>query len=110
MTEGFQDELNNVNSLRKAVGLSEVNVVSYNRNLQHNEFDAFINRYFTTEAVHDYGLYLFLSRVYHPLVVLPESPNHDSRLNEVASMLSTLVPISSLKKFSYNLFYVLKKK
>lgn len=110
MTEGFQDELNNVNSLRKAVGLSEINVVSYNRNLQHNEFDAFINRYFTTEAVHDYGLYLFLSRVYHPLVVLPESPNHDSRLNEVASMLSTLVPISSLKKFSYNLFYVLKKK
>ena len=110
MTEGFQDELDNLNRLRKIVGLPMIAVVDYNRNLVHSEFDAFVSQYFNIERVHDYGLYLFLSRVYHPLVVLPEQPKHDSRLNEVAHLLGTCLSIPELKQLSYNLFYVLKKK
>ena len=110
MTEGFVEELDNLNRVRQAVGLTEIKVVSYNRNLLHHELDPFIKEYFTVEAVHDYGLYLFMSRVYHPLVVAPEQPKHDSRLNEVAGLLSSLVPAPDMKQFSYNLFYVLKKK
>ncbi len=110
LTEGFQDELDNLNCLRQAVDLSTIEPVHYNYNLLHSEFDPFVSRYFTIEAVEDYGLYLFLSRVYHPLVLLPEQPKHDSRLNEVASLLSSLVTAPSLKEFSYNLFYALRKK
>ena len=90
MTEGFQDELDELNRLRQRVGLSSINVVDYNRNFRHSEFDDFIGKYFAVETVHDYGHYLFLSRVYHPLAVLPEQPKHDSRLNEVASSVSAI--------------------
>jgi len=110
MTEGFQDELVNLNSLRQKAGLDSIKTVNYNRNLVHDEFDAFIQHYFIVEAVHHYGLYLFLSRVYHPLVVSPEQPKHDARLNEIASLLCKMVDAPELKKFSYNLFYVLRKR
>jgi len=110
MTEGFQDELEELNRLREQVGLSTINVVDYNRNFRHVEFDDFINQHFSVEAIHDYGHYLFLSRVYHPLAVFPEQPKHDSPLNQAASLLSTLVPASDFKHFSYNLCYVLRKK
>jgi ubiquinone/menaquinone biosynthesis C-methylase UbiE len=110
MTEGFQEELDSLNYLRAKVGLPTVKMVEHNRNLFHSEFDAFIRQYFTIEAVHDYGFYLFLSRIYHPLVVFPDQPKHDSRLNEVAQLLSTRVSTMSLRQFSYNLFYLLKKK
>ena len=70
----------------------------------------FINEYFSVEVVIDYGLYLFLSRVYHPLVVLPDQPKHDSKLNEVAMNLANLYPKTDFDKYSYNLFYVFRKK
>lgn len=109
LTEGFQDELDNLNHLRERVRLPTIDVVGYNRNLIHDEFDTFVGQYFTIEAVEDYGLYLFLSRVYHPLVVIPEQPKHDSPLNEAASVLSRLLSTSDFRAYSYNLLYVLKK-
>jgi hypothetical protein len=58
----------------------------------------------------DYGFYLLLSRVLHPLSVLPESPKHDSRVNEAAMQISRNIEIPAMQKYSYNLFYVLRKK
>jgi ubiquinone/menaquinone biosynthesis C-methylase UbiE len=110
MTEGFQDELDNLNQLRERVGLSRIDVVGYNRNLIHDEFDAFIGNYFEIDAMLNYGLYLLLSRVYHPLVMVPEQPKHDSRFNEVAGLLSREVPTSEFRQYSYNLLYVLRKR
>ena len=110
MTEGFQEELDNLNGVREAVGLSAINVVSYNRNLRHDEFDPFISSYFQVEAVHDYGLYLLLSRVFHPLAVAPSEPRHDSRLNEVAGLLERNVEVPDCHRFSYNLLYVLRRR
>jgi len=110
VTEGFVEELQNLNRVRQAVELSEIKTVSYNRNLLHCEFDPFVEQHFDVQVVHNYGFYLFLSRVYHPLVVGPEQPRHDSALNEVASVLSNLVPVPEMRQFSYNLFYVLTKK
>lgn len=110
MTEGFQDELNNLNGLRRQVGLPDIRVVAYNRNFTHGEFDSFIAGHFEVKEVLDYGFYLFASRVYHPLAVRPEQPKHDSKLNEAACRLSYLVPAPDFVKYSYNLLYVLKKK
>ncbi len=109
MTEGFEDELKELNRVRRAVGLAEVRVVDYNRNFRHSEFDGFIATMFDIEAVKDYGFYLFCSRVFHPLAVLPEQPRHDSRLNEVAEILASIDLGVSMKQYSYNLMYVLRK-
>jgi SAM-dependent methyltransferase len=110
MTEGFQEELDNLNHVRETVGLSPMKVVSYNRNLRHEEFDSFIAPHFEVEAVHGYGLYLLLSRVFHPLAVLPAEPRHDSPLNEAAGLLERAVSLPECRRFSYNLLYVLRRR
>jgi len=110
LTEGFQEELDNLNTIRQKFGLSEIKVVNYNRNLIRKDFEAFINQYFDIVEICYYGTYLFLSRVFYPFAVLPNEPKHDSKLNKIAMKISQTIPMSSLEKYSYNLFYVLKKK
>ena len=110
LTEGFHGELNNLNNVRKKCGLSEIKVVNYNKNLVRKEFERFIGQYFDVMAVHHYGAYLFLSRIIHPLIVSPKEPKHDSRLNDVAKKISRIIQLPYFKKYSYNLFYFLRKK
>ena len=110
MTEGFQDEIETLNKIREKSNLESIQVVDYNRNFIHSEFDEFVKQYFYIEKIYDYGLYFFLSRIYHPLVVAPENPKHDSRFNEMAMFLSSFTTEGIFKEPSYNLFYVLKKK
>ena len=110
LTEGFDDELDNLNVDRKIAGLEEIKVVSYNRNFNHGEFDSFISEMFSIENIIDYGFYLWMSRVFHPVSVRPNSPAHDSELNKAAQELSEIHEWSEYKKYSYNLLYVLKKK
>ena len=110
LTEGFQGELDNLNTIRQKFGLPEIKVVSYNRNLIRKDFEAFISQYFDIIETRHYGAYLFLTRVFHPLAVLPNEPKHDSKLNEIAMEISRTIQMPDLEKYSYNLFYVLKKK
>jgi len=110
MTEGFQEPLDQLNVFRAAAALPPINTVSYNRNLKLAEFESFCERIFRTVQVRDYGLYLFLSRVFHPLTVLPEQPKHDSILNRSAAQLAEKLKFSCFRGCSYNLFYVLEKK
>ncbi|MCX6166223.1 MAG: hypothetical protein NTU73_15410, partial [Ignavibacteriae bacterium] len=102
--------LDNLNLARKNFSLQEIKVVDYNRNFTLKEFNIFINEYFEIVDKHYYGSYLFFSRVYHPLAVLPEEPRHDSKLNEVAMMIQKNITMPDLDKYSYNIAYVLRKK
>jgi ubiquinone/menaquinone biosynthesis C-methylase UbiE len=110
LSEGFQEGLDNLNAARREVGLEEMRVVHYNRNMRRQEFESWVAQRFDTVEIRDYGTYLFLSRIFHPLAVLPDAPKHDARLNKAAMELARRVPVSELQKYSYNLFYALKKK
>ncbi|MHA2095118.1 MAG: class I SAM-dependent methyltransferase [Candidatus Hodarchaeales archaeon] len=110
LTEGFQDNLDNLNSVRTKFSLPEIKVVDYNRNFIVSDFEKFIEQYFEVIEKRFYGCYLFFSRVYHPLVVLPENPKHDSKLNEVAMNLQKALSMPDLEKYSYNIAYVLRKR
>jgi len=110
LTEGFDDGLNVLNMSRRNFGLKEIQTVSYNRNLIRDQFESFVSRYFKIVTVQNYGFYLFLSRLFHPLAVLPDEPKHDSKLNEVAMKLSRDIDGKQFEKYSYNLFYMLRKK
>jgi SAM-dependent methyltransferase len=110
LTEGFQDELEALNGLRRAVGLPAIEVVSYNRNLRRAELDEFVREAeLEIVATRDYGFYLVLSRVLHPLIVRPEAPRHDSPINEAARELAEVMPTTDLRRYSYNLFFALRK-
>ncbi len=109
LTEGFQDALEQLNAARAALDLPEI-TVSYNRNMLREELEDFASRDFEIVERRHYGAYLVLSRTLHPLAVHPESPRHDSPLNEAAMKLSQAVPMPDLERYSYNLFYALRKK
>lgn len=110
MTEGFQDNLDYLNSARTALSLPEIRVVDYNRNFVRDDFERFVSKLFDIIEMRHYGAYLFFSRIYHPLVVSPEEPRHDSKMNEVAMRISQVLAMPDLEKYSYNLFYVLRKR
>jgi ubiquinone/menaquinone biosynthesis C-methylase UbiE len=110
MIEGFMDELRELNSIRQAVGLSEIKVVPQNHFFENAEFEPFITECFTIENKHDFGFYMFQSRVYHPLVIAPEQPKHDAILNRVAQELSPHVSVTGFEKYSYDRCYVLRRK
>lgn len=110
LTEGFHENLANLNRLRKQFSLAEIKVVDYNRNLPGAAFESFVRERFDIVERRHYGAYLLLSRVYHPLVVSPEEPRHGSAFNRVAMNLARAVAMPDLEKYSYNLFYVLRKR
>lgn len=109
LTEGFQDNLDNLNAVRTKLSLPEIKVADYNRNFSFKEFDPFVGQYFELIDKRHYGPYLFFSRVYHPLVALPEEPRHDSKMNEAAMQISQVISLPEMEKYSYNMFYALKK-
>ncbi|HOP06280.1 MAG TPA: class I SAM-dependent methyltransferase [candidate division Zixibacteria bacterium] len=110
LSEGFTGELANLNQLRNEMGLPPINVVEYNRFMDRGEFETEVGCQFSVEAFCHYGLYLYLSRVFHPLAVFPDQPQHLSPMNEAAMKLSMQGEVDQYSSLSYNLFYSLKKK
>jgi ubiquinone/menaquinone biosynthesis C-methylase UbiE len=110
LTEGFQENLDNLNALRVRFSLPEIKVVAYNRNLRLGDFLPLVRQYFDVLETRHYGPYLVLSRVFHPLAVAPEAPKHDSRLNKAAMDLARALPLQELEQYSYNLFFALRKR
>ena len=110
LSEGFQGELEALNAVRTELGLTPIRVVAFNRNLDRRTFEDFVAERFEIVDRRDYGAYLFLSRVFHPLAVLPAEPIHDSALNEAAMRVARAVPMPDLARFSYDLFYALRKR
>jgi 2-polyprenyl-3-methyl-5-hydroxy-6-metoxy-1,4-benzoquinol methylase len=110
LTEGFAEPLEELNHVRTEHGLDAIKVVEYNRNLVVAEFEPVIGRTFEIMDILDYGFYLFVSRVLHPLAVAPQAPKHDGPINRAALDLVKAVPATAFRKFSYNLCYVLRKR
>lgn len=107
MTEGFSAPLDALNTAREAVGLEPIAVVAYNRNLHESELDAELARHWSIRATGDYGTYLYLSRVLHPLAVAPEQPRHDSPINRAAMQMQRRAPLPGAERYSYNRFLAL---
>ncbi|HYU79306.1 MAG TPA: class I SAM-dependent methyltransferase [Vicinamibacterales bacterium] len=109
LTEGFQEPLDALNELRGGLNLTPIKVVEYNWNLLEKEFNPFIESLFRVVRKRDYGLYLLLSRVLHPMAVAPDAPRHDGPINMAAMQLAKHLATTTFEKYSYNLFYVLQK-
>src|SRR5262249_45728823 len=110
LTEGFQENLDELNRVRGIFSLPEIKVVNYNHNFNVQEFEQFIAGYFEIVDRRSYGSYFFFSRVYHPLVALPEKPRHTSKMNEVAMKIQNILPLTGLERYSYDVFYELRKR
>jgi len=109
-SEGWEEGMAGLNRMRQAAGLAPIKTVDYNLLLTRSAFEAEVARNFEIEAYHSLGFYLVMSRVVQPLVVAPEAPRHDHRINQVAARLSQLLGRSEFRDCDYAGVYVLRRK
>ncbi len=87
LTEGLK--LDKLNDIRKRVGLPKINVVSHNNNFDMGSLVKYIKRDFDIQEVRTFGIYDFITRILHPLLVYPEEPKYDAKINQIAKTMET---------------------
>ena len=96
LMEGTFEGLDRLNAARAKVGLEPIAPDGRDRliTLKFHEgaLVDFCRPYFVHEATHRFGMYYFLTRVVQPLLVAPEAPSYDHKLNAVARELSRFFP------------------
>lgn len=98
MLEGTLQGLKKLNEVRSRLGLGAIPEADEKSNWFSNKFDEEelrlkIKEYFTkVEATQRFGMYFFISRVIHPLLVKPEEPRYDAHINSVAREIAMKIP------------------
>ena len=112
MVEGTRDGLRRLNELRTLVGLKPIPDRDED-NIQSLKFVEYeleeVLRYlpFYTVKKQYFGMYYFISRVIHPLLMAPEEPKFDAKINEVARKIALVEP--DYKRIGHIVGYVLQK-
>ena len=84
MQEGSYQGREQLNQAREAMGLERMPPVLYNLDFDEDKLWPFIRQHFEIVEVRYFGIYDFVSRIIHPLLVMPEEPQYDARVNEIA--------------------------
>jgi SAM-dependent methyltransferase len=106
--EGKKEGRAALNKLRLGHGLKVMPTVWHNIDFAEKKTLIFLSRYFRLEQKINFGVYDFVSRIVHPLLVTPQEPDYDSRINEIAAKLT--LNLQDFERISRVLFLVLKKK
>jgi len=96
LMEGTEEGLARLNDVRAMFGLPAIPGSGRNRlcTLKFNEAELlqFTADLYDVERVQRFGMYYFLTRVVHPLLVAPEPPRYDAKINEIAREIARKVP------------------
>ena len=112
LTEGFEDRLKHLNKVRNKYKLKSIKVARYNKFLDSKKFETYVKKYFKIKKIYSYGIYTILSHLFHPLIVLPNNPKHNSIINNISMNFQEekFMQNNLLDKYSYNLGYLLIKR
>ncbi len=97
-----------VNAYRTRFGLSRLMVHWHNTYLDETTFLPAMSDAFEVDQVIRFGMYGFLSKVVHPLLVAPAEPSFDAPINEVAARLAREIP--DFDGCSHQVLFVLRKR
>ena len=86
--EGTQQGREQLNQIREIFGLERMPSVPFNTDFDETELWPFIRQYFEIIEIRRFGLYDLISRVVHPLLVYPDQPQYDDKINEIAQQIS----------------------
>ena len=89
--EGGRQGRDTLNRQRETVGLATMPKVWHNVDFDETETLSYLARDFELQRRVPFGVYDFVARVVHPLLVAPASPAYDHRINEVAASLALRV-------------------
>lgn len=96
MFEACVEGLKVLNNFRKMFGLSEVSergCGDYERLLfSEGRLKKFMEPSFELVTVHSFGMYYFITRILQPLLVAPEKPSYNHKLNDVAFEIAKKIP------------------
>jgi ubiquinone/menaquinone biosynthesis C-methylase UbiE len=98
MLEGTIQGLAKLNELRRKFALDPIPEADpqtnrYSLKFDETEVERQISGLFARiESIERFGMYFFLSRVIHPLLVRPEQPRYDAPINSVARTISSQLP------------------
>ena len=96
LMEGTEEGLARLNEVRAMVGLPAIEGSGRDRlcTLKFNEAELlkFAADLYELERVQRFGMYYFLTRVVHPLLVAPEPPRYDAKINEIAREIARKIP------------------
>jgi len=112
LLEGTFDGLERLNFYRRRFKLPEIAADGRDRlitlKFREKELLEFTNPLFESVRVQRFGMYYFLTRIVQPLLVAPETPSYDHRLNHVARQIAELVP--DLEGMGHLVGFVLRKR
>ena len=86
--EGLADGRDGLNRMRVASGLEPMPKVWHNVDFVEHELQAFLKPLFTVIERRHFGVYDFVARVVHPLLVAPDAPQYEARINEIGARLA----------------------
>jgi len=96
LMEGTLEGLDALNQTRMKFGLEPVAPDGRDRliTLKFHEqvLQDFCRPFFQLERIQRFGMYYFLTRIVQPLLVAPDSPRYDHKLNQVAREIARVVP------------------
>lgn len=112
LLEGTFDGLERLNFYRRQFGLEEIEAGGRDRLLtlkfHERQLLDFIDPHFELLRTQRFGMYYFLTRIVQPLLVAPEPPSYDHRINEVAKEIARVVP--GLEHMGHLVGFVLRKR
>jgi hypothetical protein len=72
------------------MGLPRMPDVPFNSDLDEQTLWPFLEELFEVVEIRRYGLYDLIARVVHPLLVAPEQPDYEAKINDVARRLAEM--------------------
>jgi SAM-dependent methyltransferase len=106
--EGCRQGRERLDALRAELGLETMPRVWHNIDFDEDATLAYLSATFEVERRLHFGVYDFISRIVHPLMVAPDAPSYEAPINAVASRLA--VTLEAFPELSRVLFLVLRKK
>ncbi|MCK5305574.1 MAG: class I SAM-dependent methyltransferase [Candidatus Omnitrophica bacterium] len=108
MIEGTTQGLACLNKARKKIGLHEIKKHWHNVLFDKKLFNRFIKRHFKVIDIQSFGSYYFISRIVHPLLVMPKEPRFKAKINQIARKIALEMP--AFNDISINNLYILQPK
>jgi ubiquinone/menaquinone biosynthesis C-methylase UbiE len=112
LMEGTFEGIDRLNEYRRRFGLSEIDPGGRDRLLtlkfHETELLEFVEPLYELLRIQRFGMYYFLTRIVQPLLVAPDPPSYDHRLNEVAKEIARVVP--DLEGIGHLTGFVLRKR
>lgn len=108
--EGCANGRQYLSQQRKKVGLEVLPKVEHNLDFDEEEVCTYLQQAFSIEHVQKFGIYDFLTRLFFPLLTLPNPPQYNTVVHEKALKVQETISLPCTDTYSRMIFIIARKK